>query len=85
MNRLYNLDDMMSHHYIKDVLKVVNDRGQLKDIDNLIALMIIGKLKGHRSIKNLRSFSYKKLRDEWGLISLEYARNKHYLVKEGHN
>jgi hypothetical protein len=55
---------------------IINDRGQLKNIDYSIALMIAEQISGIKTVKAFRKIPYKKIRDEWSLLSLVNCRNK---------
>ncbi|HEV2695793.1 MAG TPA: reverse transcriptase domain-containing protein [Verrucomicrobiae bacterium] len=54
----------------------ITNRRQLAQLDHCIALIVLGAVIGDSSAKAFRTISYRKLREEWGLISLEHARNR---------
>jgi hypothetical protein len=54
----------------------VNDRPQLKEIDRKIALIVLETLLEKRGFKLFRTIPYAKLRNEWGLESLLYKKNR---------
>jgi hypothetical protein len=66
----------LANPYAVFLRKIVNHRGQLREMDYRIARLVLHTLTGDASVKKFRAVPYKKLRREWGLISLEYMRNK---------
>lgn len=58
------------------ILKVVTDRSQLNQIDYWIARIVLDAVTGESSVRAFREVPYRKLRQEWGLISLVHARNR---------
>jgi hypothetical protein len=57
---------------------VVTHRPQLKDIDYHVARIIAETLTGESSVRAFRQVPYRKLRDDWKLISLCHQRNRMY-------
>ena len=55
--------------------RVVTDRQQLEQLDYWIARTVVKGLSGRRNARAFREIPYRKLRSEWGLISLVAARN----------
>lgn len=60
----------------KALLKEINDRAQLKQLDYQIALYIVQKATGLKTVKAFRKISYRQLRQEYGLASLVCLRNQ---------
>lgn len=59
-----------------DVLRrVVTSRAQLKDLDDKIARIVVRALTGAPASRAFRRVSYRKVRGEWGLVSLCHGRN----------
>jgi hypothetical protein len=56
--------------------RVVTDRRQLQQLDYLIARIVLKALSGRRDARAFREISYRKLRREWGLVSVVAARNR---------
>lgn len=59
------------------IRRVVTDRGQLRDLDQRIAGAVRVALTGSDDVRVMRRLPNRKLRHDWGLISLEHARNRH--------
>ena len=55
--------------------RVVTDRQQLEQLDYWIARTVVKALSGRRNARAFREIPYRKLRNDWGLISLVAARN----------
>ncbi len=55
--------------------RAVTDRRDLKQLDYLIALQVVRAVTGHDGVRGFREVTYRKLRHEWGLVSLQRARN----------
>jgi hypothetical protein len=55
--------------------RVVTDRAQLEQVDYWIARMVVAAVTGERRARGFRALPYRKLRSEWGLVSLVAARN----------
>jgi len=56
--------------------RAITDRRQLAQLDHWIARIVLRAVTGDGSVKAFRKIPYRKLREEWGLISLEHARNR---------
>ena len=56
--------------------RVVTDRRQLRQLDYWIARIVVKALTGRRDARAFREVPYRKLRREWGLVSLVAARNR---------
>jgi hypothetical protein len=56
--------------------RAVTDRRQLEQLDYWIARTIARALTGRRADRAFRALPYRKLRREWGLVSLVAARNE---------
>lgn len=54
----------------------VTNRRQLAQLDHWIARIVLGAVTGDRRVRAFRTVSYRDLRQRWGLISLEHARNR---------
>lgn len=53
-----------------------NDRQQLKHLDYLLALYIAYRLSGIKGPKAFKKIPYRRIRNQWGLLSLCQLRNK---------
>ncbi|KTD11877.1 Reverse transcriptase (RNA-dependent DNA polymerase) [Legionella gratiana] len=74
-NNLLNEKSSFREPTIKRILKEVTNRGCLKQIDYLIALIIVELLTGIKGVRAFRQVSYATLRNEWHLISLCKEKN----------
>jgi hypothetical protein len=57
------------------VRRAITDRRQLAQLDHWIARIVLRAVTGDGSVRLFRHISCKKMRTEWGLMSLEHARN----------
>lgn len=55
--------------------RVVTSRRQLKELDYQIARIVIRSLTGDPGVRAFRQLPYRKLRADWGLVSLVHTRN----------
>jgi hypothetical protein len=55
--------------------RIVTDRRQLEQLDYWIARIVVHALTGRRDARAFRDVPYRKLRQDWGLVSLVAARN----------
>ncbi|MFW0777248.1 MAG: reverse transcriptase domain-containing protein [Rickettsiales bacterium] len=76
INKMLEPRQSLASPYADLLQSVVNDRGQLKDVDYRIARLVLKTITGDASVKQFRKIPYKKMREEWKLISLEYQRNR---------
>lgn len=56
--------------------RVVTDRRHLKELDYCIARIVLEAATGRRGPRAFRDVPYRKIREEWDLLSLFHARNK---------
>jgi hypothetical protein len=56
--------------------RVVTDRAHLRQLDYSIARIVLEAVTGRSSPQAFRQVPYRKMREEWALISLCQARNK---------
>ena len=56
--------------------RAVTDREDLKQLDYCIARIVLRAITGERGARGFREIPYRKMREEWQLISLLQARNK---------
>jgi hypothetical protein len=56
--------------------RVVTDRRQLQQLDYWIARIVVKAVTGRRDARAFRELPYRKLRGDWGLVSLVAARNR---------
>ena len=56
--------------------RAVTNRQDLKQLDYCIARIVLRAVTGERSAQGFRAIPYRRMRDEWRLISLQHARNK---------
>jgi hypothetical protein len=53
----------------------VTDRRQLAQLDYWIARIVLRAVTGHPNVRAFRAIPYRKLRQEWNLVSLLHTRN----------
>jgi hypothetical protein len=58
------------------IARAVTDRGQLAQIDYLLARTVIKAVTGDGGVKAFRRVPYRTVRERWGLVSLEHTRNR---------
>ncbi len=58
------------------VRRAVTDRRQLAQLDHWIARIVLRTVTGDGSVRAFRHVPYRRIRENWGLISLEHARNR---------
>jgi retron-type reverse transcriptase len=64
-------------HAAAQVLRhLVDDRGQLRDIDYKLTRMVAQTLSGRHSVRALRAYPPRRLREQAGLSSLVHARDR---------
>jgi hypothetical protein len=56
--------------------RTVTDRSQLAQIDYWLARMVVKAVTGDGGVRAFRRVPYRTVREEWGLTSLEHARNR---------
>ena len=56
--------------------RAVTDRDDLKQLDYSIARIVLRAITGQRGAQAFRTIPYRKMREEWQLLSLLQARNK---------
>ena len=54
----------------QEVLMYTDDQGQLKQLDYLIAKQVAQTLSKIKGVRSFRIIPYKKIRTQWGLLSL---------------
>jgi hypothetical protein len=55
--------------------RAITDRRQLKQLDHLIARLVAEAVTGQTGARAFRTVPYRKIRDEWKLVSVQAARN----------
>jgi hypothetical protein len=65
-----------AHPYALALRRLADDRGKLRQLDYQLARMVLRAMTGSDSVKSFRTLPYRKLRDEWQLRSLAYAKNR---------
>lgn len=55
--------------------RAVTDRRQLEQIDYLLARIVAAAVTGDRSVRAFRHAPYRRIRQDWGLLSVLHARN----------
>jgi Reverse transcriptase (RNA-dependent DNA polymerase) len=55
--------------------RAVTDRSQLAQIDYRLARLVVKAVTGDGGVRAFRRVPYRTVREEWGLVSLEHARN----------
>ena len=53
----------------------VTDRSQLAQVDYWLARTVVRAVTGDGGVRAFRRVPYRRVREEWGLVSLEHARN----------
>ena len=56
--------------------RAVTDRSQLAQLDYWLARMVVKAVTGDGGVRAFRRVPYRTVRQEWGLLSLEHARNR---------
>jgi hypothetical protein len=56
--------------------RAVTDRRDLRQLDYLIARLVVHAATGEPGVRGFRRVPYRKLREDWGLLSLERVRNR---------
>lgn len=56
--------------------RAVTDRKQLEQLDYLIARIVLRTVTGRRSVQAFRQVPYRKMREDWGLVSVLDSRNR---------
>lgn len=56
--------------------RVVTDRAHLKQLDYCIARIVLEAVTGNSNPRGFRQVPYRKMREQWALLSLCQARNK---------
>jgi len=75
LNSVFDAEHGMAHPIARLMTGVINDRKQLRQIDYWLARLVLQYALGEEGVKAFRSVPYRKIREEWHLRSLEYARN----------
>jgi hypothetical protein len=57
--------------------RAVTDRPQLREVDYLLARIVLRAVDGDGNVRAFRRVPYRKIREDWGLVSLLHARNGH--------
>ena len=68
-------DSPLAQKYSRFLLRASTDRRQLRQLDYLIARLVLKAVTGSPSSKAFRQVSYRKIRRGWGLNSLYHRRN----------
>jgi len=55
--------------------RAVTDRSQLAQVDYRLARLVVKAVTGDGGVRAFRRVPYRTVREEWGLVSLEHARN----------
>jgi Reverse transcriptase (RNA-dependent DNA polymerase) len=55
--------------------RAVTDRSQLSQVDYWLARMVVKAVTGDGGVRAFRRVPYRTVREQWGLVSLEHARN----------
>lgn len=78
LKQAYDGRSDISDRGVQDFLTMVDDRGQLKQFDYLVARYISEKITGIRGVKAFRKLSYQTLRQQFDLPSLVFMKNRLY-------
>lgn len=57
--------------------RAVTDRRQLRQLDHLLARIVLRAVTGDGSVRAFRTTPYRTVRQEWGLLSVLHARNRY--------
>jgi hypothetical protein len=76
LNRSLDATHPFAHKYAALLHNQLNDRAQLKQLDYRIARMLVSFLTGVEGVRGFRRLPYRKIREEWGLLSLCHAHDK---------
>ena len=76
INETLNPHSSRSQKYASFLRKIITDRKQLKQIDHLLAILVLEGLTGNQSPRGFRKYPYQKMREQWDLISLYHTRNR---------
>ncbi|MBX7158270.1 MAG: hypothetical protein K1X66_07785 [Verrucomicrobiae bacterium] len=76
INETLDPNSSRSQKYADFLRSIITNREQLKQIDYLLAVLVLEGLTGSQSPRGFRQYSYQKMRKKWGLISLCHARNR---------
>lgn len=76
LNRYFDPYSPAAHASATMIRRCLTNRGQLKQLDHTVALMLAQELTGFRGTKAFRKIPYRKIREEYGLYSLCVARNR---------
>ena len=76
VNRSLDPQSALTQHRAALALRrVVTDRHQLEQLDYWLARIVLKAVAGRRDARAFRELPYRKLRRDWGLVSLVDARN----------
>ncbi len=56
--------------------RAVTDRHDLEQLDYSIARIVLRAITGRREVRGFRAVPYRKMREDWGLVSVFHARNR---------
>jgi hypothetical protein len=76
LNRALDLHAPHAHPYSALLMTVADDRDQLKQLDYWLARTVLRVMLGDRNARAFRKLSYRRIRHDWGLRSVAYARNR---------
>ena len=76
INEVFKPSNSFAQNYSGLIFSSVTDRIQLKEFDYWIARVFQRALIGVSGVRAFRLISYRKIRKEWGLISLVYMRDR---------
>lgn len=76
INETLNPHSSQAQKYASFLRKIITDRKQLKQIDYLLATLVLEGLTGSQSPRGFRQYPYRKMREKWHLISLCHERNQ---------
>ena len=85
INEVFKPSNEFSQTYAGLLLRAVNDRSQLKEFDYWIVRTLLRVLTGNPGVRAFRKIPYRKIRRDWGLISLVQNRNAITSVSDGGN
>jgi len=77
LNKALDPESHLFQHKSAGLLRrAITHRPQLAQLDHLAARAVLGAVTGQKSVRAFRLIPYRKIRQEWGLVSLLQARNK---------
>ncbi len=77
LTKAFNPTSSLKLPYADYLRWIITDRGQLKQLDYTIALLVAQKIAGLKSVRAFRHIPYRRIRSSWKLPSLVAMRNRY--------